>query len=758
MAAYPESKKIEYYNGAEWVDLSPYVVSEIIGNTGFTTPSPDDRISQLGLLEFTLNNSDRLFTPYGGDDIRGFSTLAGFNKGAKIRVSVTYDGRTKTFWTGKIDSIKSDSGTWGNRRVSILCSDWNDIFSKYPMKGTEILTNKRIDEAVTSVISRLPIQPESTDFDTGNEIFPAVFSNVKDKTKAVDELNKLALSELGYIYLEKDGTLRVENSTARTGTRELNVVPVTSNFASNLLLNGTDRLLVKNDSLLLLDATEIADLNVEDLDIEIKEDIFNSAFLRAYPTKTATSLETVFSLGSPILIGTGATVTFTSRYTNPVGGNPINATNLQTPVPTTDYLFNSKDDGTGTDLTANLTVTATYWGDVVDYFLKNTGTTSGYLIKLQARGYGIYYDSPIDNQYQDITSAETFGDSLIYINQKYKSDFYSGIAYGKSIVELYKNPKSRIKNVKFNANINDNHMMTALYLDVGSLIKIYDNVSQMSKWYYIYSRKFSISPGGAIVMNYGLIESPSIISGGLSPVAVEFAGEGDAVDFGYIPNVYSDNTPETITMSVWVYIDSFPTNPDLSLIFGATSDNGGIRIFLPYSTNKIRVYHNIFDSLPGNWQNNTAINTGEWYHFAFTMDISSVSNDPTLYLNGVNDGVTELAAPAGSKFTKTGTPIVLGSIKTSTLDYEWTLDGKVADARIYHRILTPDEILEIYNDGVIDMLAGPKDMVFQAVTVNSDLGDSTSLNGLEIPDGNKYFDNILRYVGEINGSPIIREI
>ena len=49
---------------------------------------------------------------------------------------------------------------------------------------------------------------------------------LKEKTKAISELNKLMMSELGFAYLLKDGTLRVENSSARPGTRRLDMVPV----------------------------------------------------------------------------------------------------------------------------------------------------------------------------------------------------------------------------------------------------------------------------------------------------------------------------------------------------------------------------------------------------------------------------------------------------------------------------------------------------------------------------------------------------
>jgi hypothetical protein len=761
-AVYPDRTIVEYHDGTSWVDISRYVVDDIRGDSGFASPSPDDRVATLGTLELTLNNVDKLFTPYGGDAARGLSTLTGWKKGAKVRVRVEIKQKSYDVWVGRVADIKSDAGVWGNRRAHVVLVDWMDVSSRFPMKGSEILTNQAIDDAATSLLARLSIQPEDTDFDEGNETLPAVFSNVKEKTKAISELNKLAMSELGYAYVLKDGTLRIENSSARKGTRGLDKVNIHPDLMDTLELVDGDSFELTNGELLLLEEAEEARLTytAEKLDMETdNEQTINSVYVRAYPVQTDTSLVTVFSLGSPIVIGGGRSVPFSARYTDPNGGSPISATNLQTPVATTDYLMNSASDGSGTNLTANLTVTATYYGDQVDYILTNTGTTPGYIIKLQARGYGIYFDSPIEVSVSDQDSIDAHGDFAITLDQRYKRDLSSGVAYAESILELMKDPKSRVVSARFLANLSHSHMMASLNLDVGSLISIHENRSEMTKWYYIFSRAFVITLGGILIFTFGCVEAPNIENGGLNPVSVDFGGPGtqDAIDFGYLPQVYSSETPDTLSISARIYADALPS-VDSHNIFGFVTNAGGFRVYLDPTAGAVGVYSNIFNVSPGIWETvSTPVTSGSWHHIVVTYDISSTENNPAIYVDGVSRGIIEIGTPAGSAFARNGATIMIGNIKTITEDYNRPFDGQIKDVRVYHHILTSEEVVELYNGGTQDYSQVTDGMVFQGIAINSDLGDASSLDGQEIPSGNKYFDNVNRYVGEPNGSPLIRE-
>lgn len=753
---YPSGQRIEYYNNTTWVDISSYVVSEINGNNGMSGNKPTDRVAMLGYFSFTLNNASNIFTPYRGGNA---PTLTGFNRGTKIRVSILINNVPVVFAFGRIDSISTDDTLWGNQHARINCMDWINVASNFPMKGAEIQINKTIDEAVTSMLTRVSIQPENTNFDTGVNVFPAVFSNVKDKTKAISEINKLALSELGYVYVLKDGTLRVESFETRSGNRTLDTAPLWYEDLDNLILNDGDDFLLNSGETLLLNEYSVPSLEFgsEKLDITLDDsDVINTVKMQGYPTRTATSLENVFSLGSPLAIAGGQTIRFTANYINPNGSNEtINATNLQVPVMTTDYLMNLLENGTGTNVSANLTVTATYWGDVVDYEVTNNYTQLAYVTKLNARGYGIYYDSSIQSEILDDDSIEQYGESTITIDQRYQKDVYRGLAYARTVVEQNKIPKSSIRSAKFLANLNKEHMRACLYFDVGNLIKVYDARSEMSKYYYIFSRKFTITLGGIIVLVFGLMETSCIASGGMNPVAVEFSNTNSkAISYDNVPSIV--NLPVR-TFSSWVYLNSdIPVGENTNVIAGMYTDTGGAASYIALAPERRFRFAQGYSVARGMWQTGVGtISTGQWYHLVATLDASSDTNDPVLYINGVSTSFTEGLTPTGIQANETGVTFVVGNIKTPARDYIDGIDGIIKDVRIYNRILTPAEALQLYNAGAY-AVSVTDGLMFQGITVSSELGTAVDLNGTPIPAGNKYFENTFSNVGTDIGSPLIR--
>lgn len=726
MAKYPDSITIEFYNGSTWVDISSYVVSDLTGNQGFENQF--DRVAYLGLLELELNNVNGLFMPMGGDSVRGLPTLTGFSKGSKIRVKATVGIYSKVIWTGRIDSLDADDNTVGEQRVRLLAVDWFDVATRFPMKGSDILLNKNLSESMEALLARISIQPESTDIDTGTVTFPAVFEDIKEKTKAISEINKLTLSELGYTYLLMDGTLRVEDSSQRKGTRALDEVPVHPDELSNLVLtDGSDFLLV-DGSTLLLDELEEAQLSLtaEKLDIVLKDSVINRADVRAYPVRTATSLETVFKLGSPLKIPAGQTITFTAHYVSSSGEN-IYATNQQTPVATTDYLMNTASDGSGTNQTGYLTVTAVYYGDVVEYTLTSSSGADCYVTFLQARGYGIYYDSPISTIYEDEDSINSYGETVSELEQKYKRNLWDALAYAKSTVEEYKTPKLRVTSAKFNANVNGSHLMAFLYLDIGSLISIYENKSEITKHYYIISRSFTITRGKVITVTYGLKENLSYLSNTLTPVSVDFANYSfNSINYGSLSKT-GGLTQRSISAKV------YPRTVSGRILYSIADNAAGGFSFALGGTNKLQFYQK--DDSLGSWDtDDNSITANAWHHLVITRDRSiDINSDPIIYIDGVVAHITETSTPSATYISsEEGLNLRIGSTASN---------GIYEDVRMYDRILTQAEVTELYNNNAYANVV-TDGMVFQSHFINSDYQDSG--------DGNittNLFDNIYKAVG-----------
>lgn len=748
---YLDSTITEYHDGSAWVNISAYVVGDIKGNNGLGGWRPENRVSVLGVLNITINNKSKQFSPMGGDAVRGLSTLTGWNKGAKIRVRGTYEFRNEVIWTGRIASIDSDDLNWGNEQVRVMATSYMNVPVNFPMKGAAIGLNKRIDEAVTTILTRLSLQPEATSFDTGVFTFPAVFDNVQRNTMALSEFTKLANSELGYIYDTQNGTLRVENMLARHGWRELDQVWVTPD-PSYLLMEDGNFLLTEDGGKIILDEGEYEDAalaaDAEGYNILLAEDgLLNASIIRAHPVITDTSLKVLYKLGTPLYIP-GRTAEFSAHYTDPSGLSQVSGTNMQTPVATTDYLANTAADGSGTNKTSDIVVTATYYGDTVYYSIANNAGTPVYMTFLQARGYGIYYGNSIESTKDDTTSQADYGYAPFQFDQKYQKNAYLADTYGKALIEEYKFPKSRITKMNYLANLNKNHLVSFLMLTIGSLILGTEDRSAISNHYYVTDRAFTIKQGGIIHVEYGVKQNDSYLSGGLLPVTVDFSGGSavDALNFGVIPAISQTNTT---TIAMWVYADTFATTHADWLFVIQTFPRS---LSLVLYDNRVEFGHN-FSGGGYNWR--TAANpfaAGSWHHIVLTYDRSSNTNDPLMYIDGAAVSLTENTTGSGTAQSLEGGDLILGNTKDPTT-YQYCFDGKIFDARVYNRILTAAEVTTLYNAGAPDTSLVTNGLVFQGPATYA---DRPLAAGTVLTSTDRLIENIIRAVGIPNGSPTIR--
>jgi len=753
-AEYLDSIITEYYDGSAWVDISAYVVGDIKGNGGLGGWRPENRVAVLGILNITINNKSKQFSPMGGDSIRGLATLTGWNKGAKIRVRGTFRSLNEEIWTGRIASIDSDDLNWGNEQVRVMAVDYMNVPVNYPMKGAAIGLNKRIDEAMTTILSRLSVQPEATSFDTGSFTFPAVFDNVQRKTMALSEFTKLANSELGYIYVKQDGTLRVENFLARHGWRALDQVLI--NDDSYILAEDNSFILAEDNTKILADDSTLEDaalaVDAEGYNILLAEDgLLNASIIRAHPVITDTSLKVLYKLGTPVYVNPKIPYEFSAHYTDPSGLSQVSGTNMQAPVATTDYLANTLADGTGTNYTADVVVTATYYGDIVYYSILNNAPAGVYITFLQARGYGIYYGNSIESTKDDGDSQEEYGYFPFQFDMKYQKDAYLADMYGRSVIEEYKLPKSRITKMSYLANLNKNHLACFLMLSVGSLILLTEDRSNVSNHYYITDRAFTIKQGGIIHVEYGCKQNDSYLSEGLEPVTVEFdGGSTDALGYGVLKQV---NSLTTQSYSFWLNVDTIPpTSSDYGVIYLKYSYPGSL--FISLNNNKLAFGH-MFSGGAGLWYSNSPpFSTGTWVHVVITYDNTSTANDPIFYVNGSVIAKTETATPSGTASLPQEAKLFIGgSPNSSTGIFDIPIDGKMFDPRVYNRILTPAEVTTIYNGGAPDHTLVTDGLVFQGF---STYADRPLAAGYVLTSTDRLIENIIRAVATPNGSPTIR--
>jgi hypothetical protein len=99
-----------------------------------------------------------------------------------------------------------------------------------------------------------------------------------------------------------------------------------------------------------------------------------------------------------------------------------------------------------------------------------------------------------------------------------------------------------------------------------------------------------------------------------------------------------------------------------------------------------------FNTTDGQWQTAVDVPINKWVYVCVTYDSDSVSNDATIYINGVSSS-SEAQTPVGTRGTDAAQHLYIGNRGVN----DYTFDGQIANAQLYNRALTYAEIQQNYN-------------------------------------------------------------
>ena len=146
-------------------------------------------------------------------------------------------------------------------------------------------------------------------------------------------------------------------------------------------------------------------------------------------------------LNSPLIERDGGTRTFWAQYPNPdsaVDGIAVDA--WTTPVATTDYTVNTAADGTGTDITADVSVSVEKFGQTMKITLTNANAADGYVTFLQARGTAVTASDPVKVRREDSTSQGKYGERMWSNPAKFVPDTAEAEDWARFHLGIYKDP------------------------------------------------------------------------------------------------------------------------------------------------------------------------------------------------------------------------------------------------------------------------------------------------------------------------------
>ena len=509
--------------GSGWTDISVDVIPPVSGFLGIPGNKPLDRIGKPATLEFRLNNSitnsgrkNGYYSP-GHTDAR-----SGFDAGIGCRIKFVYEAYTKYRIKGNIvlGGIVPEPGSRGKRVTLVTVHGWMKKAMKHKMDLPTLAEDKTTDEIAALIVANMPsaIQPTNTDYNTGDTTSATVFDMLKKTSTAYAEFYKIALSELGYIYDKGDTTdgqtFVVDGRNTRaeqTTVKQLTVGKGSSGF----LLKEDGAYLLKEDGYrILIDEVQDATLTaIMDMSSPPRgRDVCNTITTKTYPRRIDAAATTVlWTLNKYIEIEAGITKEpFKAYFRDPDNlATSVGAKDVQDLIETTDYLMNAKSDGSGADLSSDLTVTLEKTGsNGVEITLANSGAVTGYVTFLQVKGKGIYTYEPVEFTISDSASIDQYGPIELRVDLKYVDQPLFGETIGSILLAEYKDAKSLPNELWYNANRSDLYLYAFLQLEPGD--RFYSNEDQtgIGDDYIVNGMKFEILENS--IINFGII--PAVFS------------------------------------------------------------------------------------------------------------------------------------------------------------------------------------------------------------------------------------------------------
>lgn len=464
-----------------WTDVTADVIGVVKSSNGIHGWGHHDRIADTGTMTLLLKNDANKYTP------NHISCLAGFQAGMHLRMKLTYAADTKYRYYGTVltDGIKL-SNKIGLAVTEVSAVDYMEQMTNHELWLPAYAQNKKLEEVIALVIANMPIAPLATSYGTGQDTFGGVFDTVKSKTFALAEVGKATQTEIGYVYLNQGATAEVLVSEGRDDR---------SGVALSQNSNAEDY---------------VFDNSMRHYSITHGKEYANAIKVIAYPRKVDASATTVlFNLESPIAIEPGDTVTFVGRYVDPnMEAETVCGIDMVTPlVANTHFKFNTADDGSGTDISADLTITPTFGTNGTEWEATNGNANLGYIWFLQSVGKGVYIYRPVEYNVEDSTLVAADGRRLLTIDLMYQENPLVAVDVATVMLDLYKTKRTVIETVTFVANRSEFLLRAFKDIQIGDKIRVKITQTGTDEEYFVHSLDWTGKPGGFFEFTLGLKEA-----------------------------------------------------------------------------------------------------------------------------------------------------------------------------------------------------------------------------------------------------------
>jgi len=369
-----------------------------------------------GMAEAQFNNTDGRYTPrtFGGSSAiftavekpgRPFVINAGFNYSGIDNSIPQFVGLTDR--PPKIDMRGRTTAIQGTDFVGFLQNQYVD--------NTAMFTGQRTDQIIASTLATLGFSTAQYELDTGINIVP--FAEITAGNKFGPFIHKLVQAENGNFYQDETGKLRFQNRQA------WNNAPY--NTVQRIISTGQVIQQSNPNYDHLINVVEVVSKPRAKQALQIIHNSTPGNLIKANST-----LELFLSYDDPIL-----------QVTSPTSGGANSY-----------YLTNSLADGTGTDLTANVSIKSisNFAKASKVVFQNNSSSSDCYLSKLVISGRPAKITDDIYIRQQDDSSVTAYAEHPFKIDNEYIGSQDWANSYAQMILGDYSEP-NKLQNITIRA-------------------------------------------------------------------------------------------------------------------------------------------------------------------------------------------------------------------------------------------------------------------------------------------------------------------
>ena len=428
------------------IELTPNsmttVSSDVLRATYTRTIATALRPLQADNAMFELRNE-------GGKYTTGRNGAVQLAIGRDIQFTATYGGSAFNLFFGRVERVRRQPLTGDNTNVVVEVVGGGDRLSRAVIT-TPLFTNINAGSLFTEIMTRANVASFFSDALT-DTIPYAWFRDVSARF-ATDQLIRSGDYRM---YVDGAGTVRLRSRYWAT----------TSGTAISSL-------------------TEFFSLNIN---TDTRE-VINEAKINTIPREQITSPSTIAYISPPFTVPGSGSVGFWLQFLDPFNiSQNVPVTSLVTPVASQDYYAAANSDGTGTNYTANISLTMATFGETAVVSLFNGSGNTAYLSRFQLRGYPLRALSPLGVRTENVSSQNVYGKHGFDLDNALIQDYAYIRDYSSNLVSQYKDPVDSIEI----GLVND--FTSILMGDVGTTLSIVHSISNVASSWAVQNTSHDIS-------------------------------------------------------------------------------------------------------------------------------------------------------------------------------------------------------------------------------------------------------------------------